>query len=108
LTTVEEARQFVAETRADVLAPALGNSRGMRKSTVTGKERKHLAIKRILEIESATCVPLTLHGGSGAADEDLKAAIRAGVNVHINTDRVWPGNKDWKLVSQAKHFLDHR
>jgi fructose/tagatose bisphosphate aldolase len=49
-------------------------------------------------------VPLTLHGGSGAADEDFKAAIRAGVNVHINTDRVWPGNKDWKLVSQAKHF----
>jgi fructose-bisphosphate aldolase class II len=54
---------------------------------VTGKERKHLAIERIREIKSAACVPLTLHGGSGTADEDLKQAIRAGINiVHINTE----------------------
>ena len=87
LTIPEEARQFVAETRVDVLAPAVGNSHGMQKSMVTGKERKHLAIERIREIKSATCVPLTQHGGSGTADEDLKRAIRAGVNVvHINTE----------------------
>ena len=87
LTTPEEARQFVTETKVDVLAPAVGNSHGMRKSMVTGKERKHLAIERIREIKSATCVPLTLHGGSGTADEDLKGAIRAGINiVHINTE----------------------
>ncbi len=54
---------------------------------VTGKERKHLAIERIREIKSATGVPLTLHGGSGTADADLKESIRAGVNiVHINTE----------------------
>ena len=87
LTTPEEARQFVAETKVDVLAPAVGNSHGMRKSMVTGKERKHLAIDRIREIKSATGVPMTLHGGSGTADEDLKQAIRAGINiVHINTE----------------------
>ena len=87
LTTPEEARQFVTETKVDVLAPAVGNSHGMRKSMVTGKERKHLAIERIREIKSATGIPLTLHGGSGTADEDLKRAIHAGVNiVHINTE----------------------
>jgi len=87
LTTPEEARQFVAETKVDVLAPAVGNSHGMRKSMVTGGERKHLAIERIREIKSATCIPLTLHGGSGTADEDLKGAIHAGINiVHINTE----------------------
>jgi fructose-bisphosphate aldolase, class II len=87
LTTPSEARQFVAETRVDVLAPAVGNSHGMRKSMVTGNERKHLAIERIAEIKSAAGVPLTLHGGSGTADEDLRQAIRAGVNiVHINTE----------------------
>jgi fructose-bisphosphate aldolase class II len=59
----------------------------MRKSMVIGKERKHLAIKRIREIKSATSVPITLHGGSGTADEDLKGAIHAGINiVHINTE----------------------
>jgi fructose-bisphosphate aldolase, class II len=87
LTTPEEARQFVAETKVDVLAPAVGNSHGMRKSMVAGNERKHLAIERIRQIKSAAAVPLTLHGGSGTADEDLKQAIRAGVNiVHINTE----------------------
>jgi fructose-bisphosphate aldolase class II len=77
----------VAETKVDVLAPTVGNSHGMRKSMVTCEERKHLAIERIREIKSATCVPLTLHGGSGRTDEDLKLAIRAGINViHINTE----------------------
>ena len=87
LTTPAEARQFVTETKVDVLAPAVGNSHGMRKSMVTGKERKHLAIERIREIKSATCIPLTLHGGSGTADDDLRGAIHAGVNIiHINTE----------------------
>jgi fructose-bisphosphate aldolase class II len=87
LTTASEARQFVAETRVDVLAPAVGNSHGMRKSMVTGQEKKHLDIERIHEIKAATGVPLTLHGGSGTSDEDFKAAIRAGINiVHINTE----------------------
>ena len=67
LTTPEEARQFITETKVDVLAPAVGNSHGMRKSMVTGTERKHLAIERIREIKSAACIPLTLHGGSGTA-----------------------------------------
>ncbi len=87
LSTSEEARQFVSETKVDVLAPAVGNSHGMRISMVSGEERKHLAIERIREIKSAAGVPLTLHGGSGTADEDLKQAIRAGINiVHINTE----------------------
>ena len=71
----------------DTLAPAVGNSHGMRKSMVIGKKRKHLAIERIREIKSATSVPLALHGGSGTADEDLRGAIHAGINiVHINTE----------------------
>jgi fructose-bisphosphate aldolase class II len=87
LSTPEEARQFVGETKVDVLAPAVGNSHGMRKGMVSGKERKHLAIDRIREIKSAAGVPLTLHGGSGTADEDLKQAIRAGISIiHINTE----------------------
>jgi len=87
LTTASEARQFVAETRVDVLAPAVGNSHGMRKSMVTGQEKKHLNIERIREIKAAVGVPLTLHGGSGTSDDDFQAAIRAGINiVHINTE----------------------
>jgi fructose-bisphosphate aldolase class II len=60
---------------------------GMVKSMVTGETRKHLDIERIVQIKSAARVPLTLHGGSGTDDEDLRKAIAAGINlVHINTE----------------------
>jgi fructose-bisphosphate aldolase, class II len=87
LTTPSDAREFVAATKVDLLAPAVGNSHGMRKSMVTGGERKHLDIERIREIKKAAGTFLTLHGGSGTSDEDFKMAIRAGINVvHINTE----------------------
>jgi fructose-bisphosphate aldolase class II len=59
----------------------------MLKSMVQGQARKRLDIERIAEIKSAVQIPLTLHGGSGTDDEDLRKAIRAGINiVHINTE----------------------
>jgi fructose-bisphosphate aldolase class II len=87
LTTPAEAKQFVETTRIDILAPAVGNMHGMLRSMVDGDAKKHLDIARIREIKVATNIPLTLHGGSGTADEDFKGAIAAGVNiVHINTE----------------------
>jgi ketose-bisphosphate aldolase len=87
LTTPEEARQFVASTGIDVLAPAVGNMHGMVRSMVQGKEKKRLNIQRIDEIKKATGVFLTLHGGSGTDDADFRNAIAAGINIiHINTE----------------------
>ena len=87
LTTPEEARQFVESTGIDVLAPAVGNMHGMLKSMVHGETRKRLDIGRIGRIKAAARVLLTLHGGSGTDDEDLRKAIAVGINiVHINTE----------------------
>jgi ketose-bisphosphate aldolase len=87
LTTPEEARQFVESTGADILAPAVGNMHGMLKSMVRGETRKHLDIERIARIKAAAHVFLTLHGGSGTADDDFRKAIAAGITiVHINTE----------------------
>lgn len=87
LTTPAEARQFVDSTRIDVLAPAVGNMHGMLKSMVSGDEKKRLDIERIAQIKKTAQVLLTLHGGSGTDDEDLRRAIAAGINmVHINTE----------------------
>jgi len=87
LTTPEEARQFVASTGVDVLAPAVGNMHGMLKSMVQGKAKKRLNIGRIAEIKKAAGVFLTLHGGSGTDDTDFRNAIAAGINIiHINTE----------------------
>lgn len=111
LTTPSEARQFVAETRVDVLAPAVGNSHGMRKSMVTGQEKKHLNIERIQEIKAATGVPLTLHGGSGTSDDDFRAAIRAGINiVHINTEvrLAWRNGLEQGLTSGKDEVVPYK
>lgn len=87
LTTPEEARQFVAATGIDVLAPAVGNMHGMLKSMVQGKAKKRLNIERIGDIKKAAGVFLTLHGGSGTDDADFRSAIAAGINIiHINTE----------------------
>jgi len=87
LSTPEEAKQFVESTGVDILAPAVGNMHGMLKSMVQGETKKRLDIERIAGIKRAAGVFLTLHGGSGTDDEDLRKAIAAGINiVHINTE----------------------
>jgi fructose-bisphosphate aldolase class II len=65
----------------------VGNMHGMLSSMVDGEARKRLDLERIGQIKAATRVFLTLHGGSGTEDEDLRKAIAAGINiVHINTE----------------------
>ena len=87
LTTAEQARQFVAATGVDVLAPAVGNMHGLLRSMARGEVHKRLDIGRISEIKAATGIFLTLHGGSGTDDGDLRKAIDAGMNIiHINTE----------------------
>jgi fructose-bisphosphate aldolase, class II len=87
LTSPEQAKEFVEATGIDILAPAVGNMHGMLKSMVQGQAKKRLQIDRIAEIKRAVQIPLTLHGGSGTDDEDLRKAIGAGINiVHINTE----------------------
>lgn len=83
LTTVEQAKDFVIRTGIDMFAPAIGNVHGM---LVNAPEPK-LHIDRLKEIRTAIDQPLVLHGASGNTDEDLKAAIDAGVAIiHINTE----------------------
>ena len=87
LTAPAEARQFVEATGIDILAPAVGNTHGMLKSMVQGGTKKRLDIARIAQIKTAVQIPLTLHGGSGTDDKDLRQAIAAGINIiHINTE----------------------
>jgi len=108
LTTPEEARQFVAATGIDVLAPAVGNMHGMLKSMVQGKEKKRLNIERIGEIKKAAGGFLTLHGGSGTDDTDFRNAIAAGLNIiHINTElRVaWRGSLEDSLKRQPNEVV---
>ena len=111
VTTPEEARQFVESTGVDILAPAVGNRHGMLKSMVQGEARKHLDIERIAQIKKAARILLTLHGGSGTDDNDLRIAIAAGINiVHINTEvRVaWRRGLESGLAKQPDEIAPYK
>ena len=81
-TDPKQAAEFVEKTGVTCLAVLIGNAHGHYK-----KEPK-LDIERVKEISKATNnTPLVLHGGSGIPDEQVKAAIKAGIcKMNIGTD----------------------
>ncbi len=88
-TSVEQAVRFVRETGVDMFAPAVGNIHGMLK----GGHEPELDIALIRKIKEALRqdrggpVPLVLHGASGNTDDDLRAAVEAGISlIHVNTE----------------------
>lgn len=88
LTKPEDAIKYMRQTGVDVLAPAVGNMHGLLKSMVSGDVQKRLHIDLIKDIKKAiNGAFMTLHGGSGTADQDFVAAIKAGMTiVHVNTE----------------------
>ena len=81
-TNPDEAAKFVKETGVTCLAVLIGNAHGHY------KKPPKLDIERVKAIRKATGnIPLVLHGGSGIPDDQVKAAINAGVRkMNIGTD----------------------
>ena len=80
-------RERRPNNRVESLAPEIRSAAYFRCVASRRQTRKRLDIERIAQIKSATRVPLTLHGGSGTDDEDLRKAIAAGINIiHVNTE----------------------
>jgi fructose-bisphosphate aldolase class II len=78
---------------------------------VRGQTKKRLDIERIAQIKRETRTLLTLHGGSGTDDEDLRRAIQAGINiVHINTElRVaWRRGLEDGLITQPHEVVPYK
>ncbi|MBI2053666.1 MAG: class II fructose-bisphosphate aldolase [Candidatus Sungbacteria bacterium] len=82
-TDPAQAKEFVERTGVDRLAIAVGNIHGI------SLDEPVLDIERIRAIRAAVpeSVALVLHAGSGIPDDQIRAAIEAGIaNIHINTD----------------------
>ncbi|MBE6595012.1 MAG: class II fructose-bisphosphate aldolase [Ruminococcaceae bacterium] len=80
-TTPEEAAAFVKATGVTCLAVLIGNAHGHY------KKPPKLDIDRVKAIREACGVPLVLHGGSGIPEDQVKAAIAAGIRkMNIGTD----------------------
>lgn len=79
-TDPQEAAAYVEATGVDALAVAVGSSHAMVERTAA------LDLDLITAIAAAVPVPLVLHGSSGVADDNLQAAVQAGiVKVNIGT-----------------------
>ena len=81
-TDPAEAAEFVKRTGVACLAVLIGNAHGHYKKT------PKLDIDRVKAIRKSTGgIPLVLHGGSGIPEEQVKAAVKAGIRkMNIGTD----------------------
>lgn len=81
-TDPREAAEFVKRTGVACLAVLIGNAHGHYKKT------PKLDIDRVKAIRQSTGgIPLVLHGGSGIPEDQVKAAVKAGVRkMNIGTD----------------------
>lgn len=80
-TKVDEAVEFVDKTGVCALAILVGTAHGRY------KKAPKLDIQRISDIHKATDAHLVLHGGSGVPDNQLKAAVDAGIRkINFGTD----------------------
>jgi fructose-bisphosphate aldolase class II len=85
-TRPEEAAGYAAETGVDALAVAVGSSHAM----LTRDAELDLGL--VARIHAAVGVPLVLHGSSGVPDEQLTAAVRAGltkINIATQLNKVF-------------------
>lgn len=81
LTKPKQAQEFVEKTKVDLLAPALGNVHGIY------PEMPELDFERLKEISQKTDAFLVLHGGSGLLRDEIKKAIKSGIQkININTE----------------------
>ena len=82
LTDPREAAAFVVRTRPDCLAVSIGNIHG------TYASEPLLDWDRLERIrDEVGDVPLSLHGASGLADEDVRRAVGLGIaKVNVNTE----------------------
>lgn len=81
MVSPEMVAEFVAKTKVDALAVAVGNNHGIYKGA------PKLSFPLLNQLNSAVSIPLVLHGGSRLTKEDYRSVIDAGIcKINIATD----------------------
>ena len=82
-TNPQQAKEFVGRTGVDCLAVAIGTAHGNYPKNMIPK----LDFQRLKELKDILQMPLVLHGGSGAGEENIKKAVELGINkINVCTD----------------------
>ena len=80
LVQVEDAVALVGATGVDSLAVGIGTAHGFYEG------KPEINFKRLADVNAAVNVPLVLHGGTGIPEEDVRLAIKNGINkVNVGT-----------------------
>ena len=80
LVRVDEAVELVESSGVDILAVGIGTAHGFYQG------KPELNFERLRQVNEAIDIPLVLHGGTGIPQEDVREAIRLGVNkVNVGT-----------------------
>lgn len=89
-TNPEQAKDFVERTNIDCLAVAIGTAHGNYPQNMIPK----LDFDRLKELKDILQMPLVLHGGSGAGEENIRKAVELGINkINVCTDLFKHGRK---------------
>lgn len=82
-TNPEQAKEFAERTHCDCLAVAIGTAHGSYPEGFVPK----LDFDRLKLLKDTLQMPLVLHGGSGAGDENIKKVVECGINkINVCTD----------------------
>lgn len=100
-TEVADAVRYVDETGIDALAIMVGTAHGKYAQAPV------LAIDRIKEIHAATKAHVVLHGGSGVPDDQVIAAVNAGIRkINFGTDVCYAFIDGYKELDPYSKPLD--
>jgi len=104
LTRPQDAERFVKETKVNSLAVAIGNVHGVY------QEMSKIDFERLKDIKTKTGIPLVLHGGSGISKQDIRKAVKAGINkININTELRIAWKKELeKTLKQSKETKPYK
>lgn len=80
LTRPNEAVSFYEDTKVDALAVSLGSVHGIKSQCAS------LDCALVEDLASKIACPLVLHGASGVLDDDVRKAVKAGIQkINVNT-----------------------
>lgn len=103
-TNPDQAREFVERTECDCLAVAIGTAHGSYPKGLLPK----LDFERLKLLKKALDMPLVLHGGSGAGDDNIKMAVACGINkINVCTDLFNHGRQAMAAVIQKNPNIDY-
>lgn len=103
-TNPEQAKEFVERTECDCLAVAIGTAHGSYPKDLVPK----LDFERLKLLKETLDMPLVLHGGSGAGEENIKKAVACGINkINVCTDLFKHGRKAMADAISEKPDIDY-